>query len=82
MFANKGESIPPCGVPFSGYIIVPSGITIGAFSIALITQITTISKIRIYDPLHADSTLSGIRLSSEQLDLIDNKIKEFYIGIE
>lgn len=49
-------------------------------SIALVSQITTISKIRIYDPLHGDSTLSGVRLTPIQLDSIDRKVLELYIG--
>lgn len=36
-------------------------------SIALVDQITTISKIRIYDPRNAYGVLSGIRLSPESL---------------
>lgn len=36
-------------------------------SIALVDQITTISKIRIYDPRNAYGILSGIRLSPESL---------------
>lgn len=48
-------------------------------SIALINQITTISKIRIYDPKKTFDVLHGIRLKSEQLDLIDNAIKNFFL---
>ena len=48
-------------------------------SIALVDQITTISKIRIYDPRNAYGVLSGIRLSPESLDKINNKIKELFI---
>lgn len=47
-------------------------------SIALVGQITTISKIRIYNPTKKEHSLNGIRLSDEQLDLIDCKIKELY----
>lgn len=36
-------------------------------SIALVSQITTISKIRIYDPLYPADTLNKIRLSNESL---------------
>ena len=49
-------------------------------SIALVGQITTISKIRIYDPLHPIDVLSNIRISPSLLDLIDEKIEELYIG--
>ena len=48
-------------------------------SIALVDQITTVSKIRIYDPRNAYGVLSGIRLSPESLDRINSKIKELFI---
>lgn len=48
-------------------------------SIALVDQITTISKIRIYDPRNAYGILSGIRLSPESACKINNKIKELFI---
>lgn len=40
-------------------------------SIALVNQITTISKIRIYDPKTNKDVLSNIKLSNEKLDLLD-----------
>lgn len=43
-------------------------------SIALINQITTVSKIRIYDPKTDHDVLSHIKLSNEKLDLIDAEI--------
>lgn len=43
-------------------------------SIALVNQITTISKIRIYDPKTDYDILSGIKLSNEKLDMIDHEI--------
>lgn len=46
-----------------------------AGSVALVNQITTISKIRIYDPLYTHSVLYGIRLSPAS----NEKIKELYI---
>lgn len=47
-------------------------------SIALVNQITTISKIRIYDPKTDHDILSGIKLSNEKLDMIDAElIKNF-----
>ena len=49
-------------------------------SVALVDQITTISKIRIYNPLHPNDTLSNIRISPALLDLIDAKITELYLG--
>jgi len=48
-------------------------------SIALVNQITTISKIRIYDPRNIRGVLSGISLSSESMDKINTKMKELYI---
>ena len=48
-------------------------------SIALINQITTVSKIRIYDPKNLNGVLSGITLSQEQMEKINNKIKDLYI---
>lgn len=50
-------------------------------SIALVNQITTISKIRIYDPKTDHDILSGIKLSNEKLDLIDNEIKQNFTGL-
>lgn len=43
-------------------------------SVALIEQITTISKQRIYD----DDVLKNVRLSSTSLDLIDEKIIKYF----
>ena len=50
-------------------------------SIALVNQITTISKIRIYDPKTDYDILSGIRLSNEKLDLIDDEIQKKFTNI-
>lgn len=47
-------------------------------SIALVGQITTISKIRIYDPLYPSDVLSNIRFSSESMDKVDAKIIELF----
>ena len=49
-------------------------------SIALVNQITTISKIRIYNPLHSNDVLGNVKVSNEILDAIDDKIKELYLG--
>ena len=43
-------------------------------SIALVGQITTISKIRIYDPKTNFDILSNVKLSNEKLDHIDQEI--------
>jgi len=48
-------------------------------SIALINQITTVSKIRIYDPKTNSGVLSGIRLSTITLDLINNALADWMI---
>lgn len=50
-------------------------------SIALVNQITTISKIRIYDPKRNDDVLSNIKLSNEKLDLIDDVISQHYSNL-
>lgn len=47
-------------------------------SIALVGNITTISKQRIYTPTLSNKFLKGISISNEQLDLIDKKIIELY----
>lgn len=49
-------------------------------SIALISQITTVSKIRIIKPLKGTDALSNICVSNDTLDKIDTKIKKLYIG--
>ncbi len=51
-------------------------------SIALTNQITTISKIRIYDPKTNYDVLSGIKLSNEKLDAIDEKIASLYTNLK
>jgi len=48
-------------------------------SVALVNQITTISKIRIYDPIYQYNVLYGVRLQPTTLDKINDKIKELYI---
>lgn len=45
-------------------------------SVALVSQITTISKQRIYDPINNNGILSKIKLSSESLTKIDEEIKK------
>lgn len=49
-------------------------------SIALVGQITTISKIRIYDPKTNHDILSNVKLSNEKLDLIDQEIIQNFTG--
>lgn len=49
-------------------------------SIALINQITTISKQRIYNPKKDMDILSGIKLSNEKMNLIDEKIKKLFLN--
>lgn len=48
-------------------------------SIAVVDQITTVSKMRIYDPRNAHGVLSGVRLSPDSLDKVNNKLKELFI---
>lgn len=50
-------------------------------SIALVNQITTISKIRIYDPKTDHDILSNIKLSNEKLDLIDAEIQRKFTNL-
>ena len=47
-------------------------------SIALVNQITTISKIRIFDPRNLKGVLAGISLSEESMEQINQKVKELY----
>lgn len=48
-------------------------------SIALVSQITTISKQRIYDPKTSSDILANLRVSKKTLDLVDSKIRELYL---
>lgn len=48
-------------------------------SIALLNQITTISKIKIIQPKNKKDVLSGIKFSNEKLDLIDEELRKMYI---
>lgn len=48
-------------------------------SIALVNQITTISKQRIYNPKYDTDVLSGIRISNNSLDLIDAKLHKLFL---
>lgn len=48
-------------------------------SIAVINQITTVSKMRILDPAKTMDILAGIRCSKDAMKLINEKVKELYI---
>lgn len=48
-------------------------------SIALVNQITTVSKMRIFDPRNLKGVLAGISLSEENLKKINKKIKDLYV---
>ena len=48
-------------------------------SIALVNQITTVSKIRIFDPRNLKGVLAGVSLSAESMDKINQKVKDLYI---
>lgn len=45
---------------------------------ALVGQITTISKMRIYDPKNDEDILAGLKISPKGLDLISDKMKELF----
>ena len=47
-------------------------------SIALVGQITTISKIRIRDPKYSRDALANIRVSPATLDLLDQKVRDLF----
>ncbi len=49
-------------------------------SIGVVSQITTVSKMRIFDPRNEGGVLSGIKLSPTNLDLLNNKITELFLG--
>lgn len=48
-------------------------------SIALVGQMTTISKIRIYDPKRDSDPLGKVKLSNESLDAIDAAITKLFL---
>lgn len=48
-------------------------------SIALVNQITTVSKMRIYDPRNLRGVLAGVSLSEDSMNKINQKMKELYI---
>lgn len=48
-------------------------------SVALVEQITTVSKMRIHDPRNSSGVLSGIRLSPEVMNKVNDKIKELFV---
>lgn len=48
-------------------------------SIALVNQITTVSKMRIYDPRNLHGVLANISLSEDSMEKINQKMKELYI---
>lgn len=48
-------------------------------SIALVNQITTVSKMRIFDPRNLKGVLAGVSLSEENMEKINQKVKELYV---
>ena len=48
-------------------------------SIALVGQITTVSKQRIYDPRTMSDVFPGVKISHDKMDEINKKIKELYV---
>lgn len=51
-----------------------------AGSIALVDQIVTVSKLRIYDPRCSQDTLYGVRLDGDTMDKIDDRIRNLFLG--
>lgn len=49
-------------------------------SVALLKQIVTISKMRIYDPLYQNHVLYGVRLSPTTISVLDDKFCELFIS--
>jgi len=49
-------------------------------SVAIVSQIRTISKMRIYEPIKAYHSLSNFILSTDKLNEIDNMIKKLFLG--
>lgn len=49
-------------------------------SIALVSQIVTISKLRIYDPISSEDSLGSVRVSNETLDQIDERVSQLFLG--
>lgn len=47
-------------------------------SIVLLNQVTTISKMRLYDPKNNNSILNGIVLSDDTMDKIDEALKNIF----
>ena len=47
-------------------------------SIALMSQITTVSKIRIYKPKSKNDLMYNLRLSDSAMDKIDSKLRELF----
>lgn len=48
-------------------------------SIALMEQITTVSKMRIYKPKTSSDLLHGIKFSNDVMDKINERLKELYV---
>ncbi len=48
-------------------------------SIALVNQITTVSKMRIYDPKNSKGVLASVSLSQESMEKINQKIKDLFV---
>ncbi len=45
----------------------------------MINQITTVSKMRIFDPRNLRGVLAGISLTEEGMEKINEKVKELYV---
>lgn len=73
---SKLNQIPNSNPRKKGLVKEYNRLKIG--SIALIGQIVTISKYRIYDPISTNNVLHGIKVSDATLTLLDDKIKELF----
>lgn len=48
-------------------------------TIAAVSQITTVSKLRVINPIRSNDTLANVKIETEYLDLINKKLKKLYI---
>lgn len=49
-------------------------------SVAIVSQVRTISKLRIYEPIKSFHSLSKFVLASEKLEAIDEILKKLFVG--
>lgn len=75
MITNLNKNLSACEEMRKSILKMKNG------SVALVDQILTISKIRIYDPVYSANVLYGIRLSPSTMQLIDQKVAELFLGV-